>query len=112
MRFEQFKRIAERAKTDSAFFHALIYNPDRALADFPDLSREDRARILGINPEAVIERLLVAAMKCGLTCGDDSCGNTCGERSCDVTCVSSCSGHTCKGSCGETTFVTSPVAAA
>jgi hypothetical protein len=109
MNIEQFKELAERAKKDAGFFHALVYDPQQAIASLPWLDRGDQARILAINPEAVVERLVVAAVKCGITCGDDSCERTCGTRSCGVTCASSCSGSTCGGkSCGQTTFVAEP----
>jgi hypothetical protein len=109
MNAEQFKQLADRAKNDSAFFHNLVYNPQQAIQAFPGLDRETQARIFSVDPEAVVERLVVAAVKCGVTCGDDSCERTCGPRSCGVTCASSCSASTCGGkSCGQTTFLTEP----
>jgi hypothetical protein len=109
MNTEQFKQLAERAKNDPTFFHNLVYNPQQAIEAFQGLDRETQARLLSLDPEEVVERLVVAIVKCGVTCGDDSCERTCGTRSCGVTCASSCSGSTCGGkSCGQTTFFAEP----
>ena len=109
MNAEQFKAIAERAKNDPTFFHNLVYNPQQAIEAFPGLDRETQARLFSLDPEGVVERLVVSALICGITCGDDNCERTCGMRSCGVTCASSCSGSTCGGkSCAETTFLTDP----
>lgn len=107
MDIEQFKRLAERASKDSVFFHALAFDPEKAIADFPGLDRETKSRILAIDPETVIQGMVgLRPAGCGITCGDDSCERTCGTRSCGVTCASSCTGSTCGGrSCGQTTFV-------
>jgi hypothetical protein len=86
---QEFQRLAERARSDPAFFHALVYNPQQAIAQMPDLPRELQARILAIDPETVVERLAGALRKYGIAGGDDSCERTCGMRSRDVTCASS-----------------------
>jgi hypothetical protein len=112
MDVDQIKELAERAKSDPAFFHALVYDPDQVISQVPGLDRETRAQMLAIDAETLVERLLLRG-GCGITCGDDSCERTCGMRSCGVTCASSCSGSTCGGrSCGQTTFVADPGAVA
>jgi hypothetical protein len=103
---DKLERVVRRAREDPAFFHALVYDPRRALSAIGEIDRESESRLLSINPESLVERLITPLMKCGMTCGDDSCERTCGTRSCGVTCASSCSGSTCGGkSCGQTTFV-------
>jgi hypothetical protein len=103
----QYERLAERARNDADFFHALVYDPERAIREMPELDREVMARILAIDPDTFVGRMVgLLRAGCGITCGDDSCERTCGMRSCGVTCASSCTGSTCGGrSCGQTTFV-------
>lgn len=97
-------QIIERARTDPAFFHSLVFDPERAVSDQPGLDRVTRGRLIGIDPDEFVGSLL-GITHCGRTCGEISCNNTCGRRTCDVTCASSCSRATCAGSCGQTSFL-------
>jgi YD repeat-containing protein len=101
---QRLEQLAERARNDPAFFHALVYDPQRAIAEMADLDRQTQASILAVDPDTLVMQL-AGLQICGITCGDTSCGSTCGMRSCDVTCASSCTGRTCKSSCGNTTHV-------
>lgn len=106
MNIEPYQQLAQRAREDPGFFHALIFNPQSVLSEFEGLDRQTQAKILSINPDTFVENLVMPFQQCGITCGDDSCEKTCGMRSCNVTCASSCSASTCGGSsCGETTFL-------
>src|SRR3954462_15158757 len=98
------ERVIERARTDPSFFHNLVFDPERALSDQPGLDRATRARLIGIDPDEFVGRLL-GIRHCTATCGEISCDHTCGMRTCRLTCASSCSADTCSSSCGRTTAV-------
>ena len=104
---EQLKHLVDRARKDPAFFHALVFDPEKAINDIPEVDRRIKASLLGINPEKVIGRLITAEGGCtDPTCGPDSCLDTCGPHSCTVTCKSSCAGSTCGAwSCGVTSSI-------
>jgi len=106
MDIEELKRVVERARGDAAFFHALVFDPERVLANLPEMDRRTKARLLALNPEQLIGSLLAEGGCTDPTCGPQSCLDTCGPHSCQVTCKSSCIGSTCGAfSCGSTTSV-------
>ena len=86
---EALEQIIERAKTDPAFFHNLVFDPERAISDQPGLDRATRSRLIGIDPDELVSGLL-GIQHCSDTCGDLSCERTCGMRTCRLTCASSC----------------------
>jgi len=115
-----FKQILDRAKQDSQFFHSLVFDPEKAIADLHELDRSAKGALISVNPEEVIARLIgrtswcdvTCTSSCGVTCSGSSCGYTTNlvdrirptgiAAGCDVTCTSSC-GATCGTSCGYTT---------
>jgi hypothetical protein len=101
---EALEQVIERAKRDPAFFHNLVFDPERAMSDQPGLDRATRSRLIGINPDELVSGFL-GIRHCSDTCGDLSCERTCGMRTCRLTCASSCSAATCASSCGRTTAV-------
>jgi hypothetical protein len=107
MEIEDLNQLVDRARTDPAYFHMLVFDPERAIAEIPGLNRLDKAKLLSVNPETVIGQLLRADGGCtDPTCGPQSCLETCGPHSCQTTCKSSCIGSTCGAfSCGDTTSV-------
>jgi hypothetical protein len=106
MDMEALKRVVERARKDAAFFHALVFDPERVLAKLPGMERRTKARLLALDPEQLIGRLLAEGGCTDPTCGPQSCLDTCGPHSCTETCKSSCAGSTCGAfSCGTTTSV-------
>jgi hypothetical protein len=112
MEIEDLRRIVDRARTDPAFFHMLVFDPERAMAEIPGLDRFAKAKLLSVNPEIMIGQLLAQEGGCtDPTCGPQSCLDTCGPHSCQSTCKSSCLGSTCGAfSCGDTTSVVLGVA--
>jgi hypothetical protein len=102
---EVLSRIIERAKTDRAFFHSLVFNPEKIFAQMPELSRAEKSAMLAVKPEAFFAVTFGPVAECGDTCGDRSCSLTCGVGSCEDTCSASSCGRTCKGSCKETVQV-------
>jgi hypothetical protein len=106
---EYLRQIVDRARENPEFFHSLVFDPEKAIAETPgpELDRFAKAKLLAINPETVITSLLRAEAGCkDPTCGPQSCLDTCGPHSCDWTCKSSCIGSTCGAfSCGGTTEI-------
>ena len=99
-------KIVEQARQDPEFFHALVFEPERAFDRIEGIERQTKATLLGLSPEAFIGRVLGGETQwCGETCGSSSCTSTCGMRSCDDTCASSCGGDTCSHSCTKTTSI-------
>ena len=100
--------IVRRAREDREFFHALVFNSERALASLEGLDETTQNRLRAISPDNFLVPQLVQTIspqlpRCDPTC-DDSCGVTCGALSCDLTCgpdAGSC-GQTCSASCGRT----------
>lgn len=107
MDIDHFKKLVDRARQDPAFFHALVFTPEKAMADIAGLDQLSKASLLSLNPEQLIARIVRADGGCtDPTCGPQSCLDTCGPHSCEVTCKSSCIGSTCGAfSCGNTTSV-------
>src|SRR5437879_5540100 len=70
--------IIGRAKRDPGFFHRLVFEPEKALKDIPELTSADRSAIVAIKPEEFFIGGLNIAAECGDTCGDRSCSRTCG----------------------------------
>jgi hypothetical protein len=111
---EALQRLVEKAKRDPAFFHSLVFEPEKALAGLEFLGRREKGAIVSLRPEDVIAGLAglivsgggVAAV-CGHSC-EDSCDNTCGAGSCFGTCMSTSCDHTCGArSCDITVELTS-----
>src|ERR687898_345848 len=99
-RKETLDRLVERARNDPGFFHLLVFQPEKAIAELDFLDRREKGRIVSISPEDVISGLVGlvrspggALAVCDHSCSD-SCDSTCGSGSCFGTCFSSC-GHTC-----------------
>ena len=74
MNAEVLSQIVERARTDPAFFHKLVFDPDRAIQNMPELNRLSKSLLVSSSPHATVARLL------GYDCG----------RTCTVTCSMSC----------------------
>jgi hypothetical protein len=106
MSTEGIERLVKQAKSDSDFFHNLIWNTEKVLGSLEYLSREEKASILAVKPDELVAGLASGkvgglgrgpvAADCGATCGAScgaSCGATCGGScggSCTVTCAASC----------------------
>lgn len=100
-RGEGLSRLVEQAREDPGFFHSLVFEPEKALAELTYLDRREKGAIVSLRPEDVIAGLagLIvgpggAAAVCDYSC-HDSCDDTCGEGSCFGTCMSTSCGHTC-----------------
>jgi hypothetical protein len=103
--------VVERAKRDPAFFHALVFDPDKAANQISD--RRLKSVVFGIDPDRLLVDVLGGVAECGptcaantgcnTTCGDDSCNRTCGNNSCTETCQSSCNLTCGNNSCNDTT---------
>ena len=100
--------LTKRAKEDPAFFHALVFEPNKVIDQIKnELGESAVLSIQKINPSAIIAAVL------GLledACGPDTtssgpCGETCGGRTCDVTCTTASCDNTCGNSCGFTTNI-------
>jgi hypothetical protein len=101
--------IVRRARDDKEFFHALVFDTEKALAGVEGLDETTRKKLLKISPTGLFIAPLVRTVgveyfgKCDPTC-DQSCGSTCGILSCSTTCGvfnESCA-RTCGISCDET----------
>jgi len=103
---ETLKQIVEKAKADPQFFHALIFEPDKALNQLSGVDRAAKGKLLATDPERLLSDALapLGGTGCGKSC-DTSCDYTCGNRSCPSTCGSSC-GQTCNTSCRFTLQIT------
>ncbi len=110
-------QLVKRATKDPEFFHKLVFSTEEAIAELDFLTREQKSRLLALNPQSVVASLISGRLdipglaacgdscegSCVATCLDDSCGSTCGSDSCINTCTSSsCSEATCLSSCGST----------
>jgi hypothetical protein len=100
-RTEGLQRLVEETRKDPALFHALVFEPEKALARLTYLDRREKGAIVSLRPEDVIAGLagLIvgpggAAAVCTYSC-HDSCDDTCGAGSCLGTCLSSTCGFTC-----------------
>ncbi|MDM5176344.1 hypothetical protein PO883_03955 [Massilia sp. DJPM01] len=129
-----FQSLVEKAQSDPAFFHQLVFSPEKIIDQVNDLDRRAKGALMGQEPGAFIASLLGILQRCGNTCSsscDNTCGGSCGyttnlteemttanpaavsyfsiSRSalagCGNTCTSSCD-NTCGGSCGYTTNFT------
>jgi hypothetical protein len=108
MRADILKRLVEQARKDSAFFHDLVFKPDKALSKMPFVDAATKTRLTAIRPEDVMTILLgnLAKDQCDPTCFG-SCDFTCGVVSCSTTCgkVNKSCKSTCGVSCGFTQAV-------
>src|SRR5829696_6439689 len=84
-RSEGLSRLVEQARKDPAFFHSLVFEPEKALAELTYLDRREKGAIVSLRPEDVIAGLagLIvspggAAAVCDYSC-HDSCDDTCGS---------------------------------
>lgn len=129
-----FQSLVEKAKSDPAFFHQMIFNPEKIMDQVADLDRRAKGALVGQDPAALIASALGVLQRCGNTCSsscDNTCGGSCGYTTnltaeaavatttgvnyfsgirselarCGNTCSSSCD-NTCGGSCGYTTNFT------
>jgi hypothetical protein len=108
---EALLKIVEKAREDKDFFHALVFDPNRALAALEGVDEATKAKLRAISPETFFVPQLVRSLggrlrECEPTCSV-SCDDTCGSISCNVTCGPfnmSCK-STCGGSCGNTLAV-------
>jgi hypothetical protein len=112
-RREMLNELVKRARSDSTFFHQLVFNPEEVLGKLDFLPRREKGMILSLTPEDVIAGLAGLLVNPDLTpafCGDscnESCTSTCGG-SCGSTCGSSCGGTCGAASCGDTTKFVDP----
>jgi hypothetical protein len=82
---EALDRLVEQAQNDPEFFHGLVFKPEETLAKIDFLDRQEKARILELNPEDVIAGLCgVPGLDCDYTCLD-TCDITCDESGCNYT---------------------------
>jgi hypothetical protein len=100
-RSEALHRLVEEARSDPAFFHNLVFEPEKTLSKLSYLGRHEKGAIVAISPEDVIAGLtgLITgphgeAAICDFSC-EPSCDDTCGAGSCFGTCMSHSCGHTC-----------------
>lgn len=107
MEQDELKQLIEKARKDPEFFHALVFDPDKAVSHMVSADRQAKAAVYGIQPEELLAKALAPApspsLKCTVTC-ESSCGLTCLGKSCNYTCgVESCD-QTCNSarSCGVT----------
>jgi len=105
MESDPIKQLIERAKADPEFFHALVFDPDKAIGQMASLDRTTKGTIMQLDPERLISTVLLPD-SCTGTCGDYTCDFTCGSRSCSTTCSNSCGGITCRSSCKLTIQLT------
>jgi len=96
---ESLNRLVEQARKDPAFFHSLVFSPDKVLDKIDYLDRREKGMIVGLAPEDVVAGIAGLFVNPGGTVAE--CGTTCGSGSCTVTCDSSC-GDTCASSCDST----------
>jgi hypothetical protein len=129
---KMFQSLVEKAKADPAFFHQLIFTPEKVLDQMGEMDRRTKGALVGQNPAALLARAIGVNQGCGNTC-TSSCDNTCGQScgfttnltanvmegirvsyfsafrnelaACGNTCTSSCD-NTCGQSCGFTTNLT------
>lgn len=128
-----FQSLVEKAQSDPAFFHQLIFSPEKVIDQVSDLDRRAKGSLIGQDPAALIASALGILQRCGNTCTsscDNTCGGSCGYTTnltaemaittpavdyfsrlsgalqrCGNTCSSSCD-NTCGESCGYTTNFT------
>lgn len=108
---ETLLKIVDKAREDKDFFHALVFDPERALASLQDVDEGTKQKLRVLSPNTLfvpqlVRALGVAKAECDPSCAV-SCNYTCGSISCKVTCGPenmSCK-HTCGGSCGDTLAV-------
>ncbi|MDQ1813750.1 hypothetical protein RBA41_10585 [Massilia sp. CCM 9210] len=128
-----FHDLVAKAKADPAFFHQLIFSPEKVIDQVADLDRRAKGALVGQDPAALIASALGVLQRCGNTCSsscDNTCGGSCGYTTnltaeaaiaapgvnyfsgirselarCGNTCSSSCD-NTCGESCGYTTNFT------
>ena len=101
---EVLEKLTAQAKDDPAFFHALVFNPERALDSLGYLDRRQKGRLVAVRPEEIIAGIVGGgglvgggeAGICGHTC-QESCDSTCGSGSCFGTCLTG----TCDFTCGS-----------
>lgn len=109
---EILERLVEQARKDPAFFHALVFEPEKVLTKIDYADRYVKGSIVAIRPEDVIAGLAGLGISgtgevavCGISC-EPSCGDTCGEGSCFGTCLSGSCDRTCgAGSCDITSQI-------
>lgn len=103
------RQLVKQAHEDPAFFHSLVFAPEKALASLDHLDSTARAALRTVNPEQFIGRLVGGQLACGgdttCSCTSGTCGDTCGGSTCDVTCSGDSCGSTCGDSCGYTTNI-------
>ena len=105
------EKLVRNARENAQFFHDLVWNTERTIAEIDYLTRQEKANILSLNPENVVAGLATGGRGtspvevCGVSCAG-SCGGTCAAScigscgaSCGLSCEQSC-GATCGGSCG------------
>jgi hypothetical protein len=96
------KKLVEQARSSPAFFHELVFDPEKVIGRLKYLDKKTKSKLLAIDPAQLIRNLVpIDVAECGDTCGAGSCSNTCGAGSCLDTCKSSCGG-TCGNSCDHT----------
>src|SRR5205814_1749027 len=74
------EQLVAHARHSPEFFHALVFDPERALADVPYLERREKGMLVALEPEAVLAGLIGlfvnpagTVAECGVTCGGGSC---------------------------------------
>lgn len=98
---KSFQRLVAEAKKDPKLLHALVFNPEKVIADLDYLDKREKSMLIALRAEDVLSGMLGlisgpggGLAVCGYSC-DDSCDDTCGAGSCFGTCLSDSCDHTC-----------------
>jgi hypothetical protein len=106
------EELVRRARSDSAFFHQLVFKPEEVLGTLDFLGRREKGMILTIAAEDVIAGLAGLVVNPGGGVGecDNSCyetckctDSTCGgcTDTCNVTCDATCANTVQGGFTGD-----------
>jgi hypothetical protein len=84
------KLLVERARDDPELFHALVFDPEKAIAKFQNLDDDTIAALRAAKPEEFVARLAGETVESPARAGIDA-PEACTGVSCYVTCSSTCS---------------------
>lgn len=79
------QRLADAARNDPQFFHALVFDTENVLSRLDYLDRQARAALVAISPEQVVGHLVGEITGCDVTCNNETCARTCGPETCGRT---------------------------
>jgi hypothetical protein len=78
---KQFEKLMKQARSDEAFFHNLVFYPEKAAREIDFLSEDALAAIAKVDPESVLRDIITGgglAAECEVTV---HCTYTCGHTS-------------------------------